>query len=184
TCTWASVPNNTTRNVVYEVRALTEGDVIDNSVVVSTTTEENDVLSNTASTTTNVTAAVLDIVVNKADNPNVVALGETSTYTISIDNGGPSAGTGLTLVDTFPVNAPGGAAPTAVFSYQGGLRVYRGTTEVTGDAAEYSCSEPAIGATSGVLTCNFSGYFDSGTAQRRSVTYVMRAETVSGVAGV
>lgn len=184
TCTWASVPNNTTRNVVYEVRAMTEGDTINNAVVVSTTTEENDVLSNTANTTTAVTAAVLDIVVNKSDNPNVVALGETSTYTISIDNGGPSAGTGLTMVDTFPVNAPGGAAPTAVFSYQGGLRVYRGATEVTGDAAEYSCTEPAVGATSGVLTCNFSGYFDEGASHRRRVTYAMRAESVSGVAGV
>ena len=184
TCTWASLPNNTTRNVIYEVRAMTEGDTINNAVTVSTTTEENDVLPNTANTTTAVTAALLDIVVNKSDNPNVVALGETSTYTITIDNGGPSAGTGLTVVDTFPVNAPDGSAPTAVFSYQGGLRVYRGVTEVTGDAAEYSCSEPAVGATSGVLTCNFSGYFDEGASHQRRVTYVMRAESVSGVAGV
>ncbi len=183
-CTWSSVASNVTRNVVYRVRAVTEGDVINNSVVVSTATEENDVLSNTAGTTTNVTGAVLDIVVNKADNPNVVALGETSTYTISIDNGGPSAATGLTMVDTFPVNAPGGGAPTAVFSYQGGLRVFRGATEVTGDAAEYSCTEPSVGATSGVLTCNFSGYFDSGSAEQRRVTYQMRAESVSGIAGV
>lgn len=184
TCTWASVPNNTTRNVVYEVRALTEGDVIDNSVVVSTTTEENDVLSNTAGTTTNVTAAALDIVVNKSDNPNIVALGETSTYTVSIDNGGPSAATGLRMIDTFPVNAPNGDAPTAVFSYQGGLRVYKGSNEITGDTAEYSCTEPNIGATSGVLSCEFYGYLDSGPAHQRRVTYEMRAESVSGVAGV
>lgn len=184
TCNWVSVPSNNTRNVTYEVRAMTEGDVINNSVVVSTATEENDVLSNTASTTTNVTAAVLDIVVNKSDNPNIVALGETSTYTVSIDNGGPSAGTGLTMLDTFPVNAPNGDAPTAVFSYQGNLRVFRGAAEVTGDAAEYSCVEPSIGATSGVLNCSFSGYFDSGAAHQRRVTYEMRAETVSGVAGV
>lgn len=182
-CTWASVPNNTTHNVRYRVRAVTEGDIIDNAVVVSTTTEENDVEPNTAGTTTEVIAAVLDIVVNKSDNPNIVGLGETSTYTISIDNGGPSAGTGLTMVDSFPVNSPGGEAPTAVFSYQGGLRVYHGGVEVT-DPTQYSCSEPAIGATSGVLTCNFSGYFDSGATHQRQVTYVMRAESVSGVADV
>lgn len=183
-CTWATVPNNTTRNVIYRVRAMNEGDVIDNSVVVSTSTEENDVLSNTATTSTQVTAAVLDIVVNKSDNPNIVALGQSSQYTITIDNGGPSAGTNLTMIDTFPVNSAGGDAPTALFSYQGGLRVYRGGVEITADTSQYSCSEPSIGATSGTLTCSFNGYFDSGAAEQRQVSYFMRAESVSGVAGV
>lgn len=182
-CEWASVVNNTTRNVVYSVRAMTEGDIIENTVEVTTATEENDVLSNIASSTTNVTTAVLDIVVNKSDNPNIVALGGTSTYTISINNGGPSAGTGLTMVDTFPVNSPGGEDPTAVFSYQGGLRVFKGANNVTADSAQYNCTEPSVGAIAGVLTCTFPGFFDSSNAEQRRVEYVMRAESISGVSG-
>ncbi|MET1078354.1 MAG: IPTL-CTERM sorting domain-containing protein [Pseudomonas sp.] len=182
-CTWASLPSGAARTVTYRVRPTTSGDTVTNNVSVATSTLEADLTDNAATTSTPVTNAVLDIVVNKSDNPNIVDLGDSSLYSIAIINGGPSAGTGLTMVDTFPVNAPGGEAPTAVFSYQGELRVYKGGVEITADASQYSCTEPALDATAGVLSCTFSGAFDSGLSQARLVTYRLRAESISGVQG-
>ncbi|MES2821049.1 MAG: IPTL-CTERM sorting domain-containing protein [Pseudomonadota bacterium] len=182
-CTWASVPTGASRTVTYRVRPTTSGDTVTNNVTVATATIEADLTDNAATTSTPVTDAVLDIVVNKSDNPNIVDLGDSSIYSITITNGGPSAGTGLNMVDTFPVNAPGGEAPSAVFSYQGELRVYKGGAEITGDASQYSCAEPALDAVAGVLTCTFSGAFDSGSSQERLVTYRLRAESISGVQG-
>lgn len=138
-----------------------------NTVEVTTASTESDLTNNDASTNTPVIAPELDILVNKNDSPDPVDLGELVTYTIRINNSGPSAGSNLNMVDIFPVNgtATNPTAPTAVFSYQGNLTTTDGGT----------CTEPPIGATSGTLECNWDQAFDKGA---RTVTYQMRSEVI------
>ena len=168
TCTWASLTNGSQNTVTYVLRPLgtAAGSNVVNTVNVFTSTAESNTANNSATTTTAVTAAQLDILVNKVDSADPVDLGQPTTYTITINNSGPSFGTNVVLTDVFP--APG-STPTATFSYQGALTVNNGG----------SCTEPAVGATSGTLTCSFPGLASGQTA---TVTYVMRAETLT-VAG-
>ncbi|WP_040328384.1 IPTL-CTERM sorting domain-containing protein [Acidovorax delafieldii] len=165
TCTWASLNSGSQNTITYQLRPLGTaigGNVV-NTVSVSTTTAESNTANNSATTTTAVTAAQLDILVNKVDSSDPVDLGQPTTYTITVNNSGPSFGTNVVLTDIFP--APG-SSPTATFSYQGSLTVNAGG----------SCSQPAIGAISGTLICSFPGL---ASGQSATVTYVMRAEALT-----
>lgn len=165
TCSWASINSGSQQTVTYRVRPLLSavGANVSSSVNVSTTTLETNLANNTASTSTPVTAAQLDVIINKTDSADPVILGSNTTYTITITNAGPSYATNPVLVDTFPAPA---SSPTATFSYQGALTVDMGG----------SCTQPVAGATSGVVRCTFAG-LDVG--QTATVTYVMRAEALS-----
>ncbi len=165
TCTWASIASTVQQTVNYRMRPLgtAAGSNVVNSIAATTATAESDLTNNTATTTTPVTAAQLDILVNKVDSADPVNLGQPTTYTITINNSGPSYGTNVVMTDVFP--APG-SSPTATFSYQGALTVNAGGV----------CTEPAIGATSGTLRCVFPGLNSGQTA---TVTYVMNAETLT-----
>jgi uncharacterized repeat protein (TIGR01451 family) len=160
-----SLNSGAQNTVTYVLRPLgtAAGSNVVNTVNVSTSTAESDLSNNSATTTTAVTAAQLDILVNKVDSADPVDLGQPTTYTITINNSGPSFGTNVVLTDIFP--APG-SSPTATFSYQGSLTVNNGG----------SCTEPAVGVTSGTLTCTFPGL---ASGQSATVTYVMRAETLT-----
>jgi uncharacterized repeat protein (TIGR01451 family) len=164
-CTWTSINSGAQQTVTYKVRPLLSavGGNLANSVAVTTTTAEDNTVNNSAATSTPVTAAQLDVLINKSDSSDPVNLGDETTYTVTITNSGPSYATNPVMVDTFP--APG-STPTATFSYEGALTVNNGG----------SCTQPAIGATSGVLRCTFAG-LDSG--QSATVTYKMRAQTLT-----
>ncbi|MBO1010084.1 IPTL-CTERM sorting domain-containing protein [Acidovorax sp. SD340] len=168
TCTWGSIVSGSQNTVTYLLRPLgtAAGGTVVNTVNVSTSTAESDLTNNSATTTTAVTAAQLDILVNKVDSADPVDLGQSTTYTITVNNSGPSFGTNVVMTDIFP--APG-SSPTATFSYQGALTVNAGG----------ACTEPTMGATSGTLTCSFPGL---SSGQSATITYVMRAETLT-VAG-
>ena len=156
------------QTATYRMRPLgnAAGSNVVNSIAATTATAESNTSNNSATTTTPVTAAQLDILVNKVDSADPVDLGQPTTYTITINNSGPSYGTNVVMTDIFP--APG-SAPTATFSYQGALTVNAGGV----------CTEPTVGATSGTLRCVFPGLNSGQTA---TVTYAMRAETLT-VAG-
>jgi len=70
--------------------------------VVDTTTTESNVGNNTASTTTVVTNPSHDLLINKTDSPDPVAVGDNVTYTITATNNGPSYATAVQVVDTLP----------------------------------------------------------------------------------
>lgn len=164
-CGWSSITNGVQRTVSYRMRPLgtAAGGTVTNAVSVATVTPETTTANNSASTSTPVTPAQLDILINKTDSVDPVDLGQTTTYTININNSGPSYGTNVVMTDVFP--SPGNAA-TARFSYQGGLTVNQSG----------ACLEPALGALAGSLVCTFPG-LDSG--QTAVVTYRMRAETLT-----
>ncbi len=168
TCNWASINSGSQQTVNYRMRPLgsATGSTVVNSVAATTATAESNTANNSATTSTPVTAAQLDILVNKVDSADPVDLGQSTTYTITVNNSGPSFGTNVVMTDIFP--APG-SSPTATFSYQGALTVNAGG----------ACTEPTMGATSGTLTCSFPGL---SSGQSATITYVMRAETLT-VAG-
>ena len=172
-CTWPSIPATsppTQQTASYSVRPLNSavgGNVV-NSVAMTTTVAESDSTNNGAGTTTPVTAALVDLVIDKVDSIDPVALGQDTVYTVTVTNGGPSYATNVVMTDTFP-----SGSPTATFSYQGALSV--------SPPGYGTCVEPALNATSGTLTCTFPVMANGAQAL---VTYAMRAVSIaSGVSG-
>ncbi len=164
TCTWATIATGTQQTASIVVRPLTGATSVSNTATVSTTTEESSTANNTATATTDVTAAAVDILVNKVDTVDPVAVGSTTGYVVTVTNSGPSYATNVTLVDTFP-----DGSPTATFSYQGALAV-------SANGAGGTCSEPTLGATTGTISCTFPGL---ASGQSIVVTYNMRAESIA-----
>jgi len=164
TCTWTSVAFNAQATAQFRVRPLPGFASVQNDVAVITATPETNTGNNSATVTTPVSAAAIDLVINKFDSVDPVALGSLTKYTITVNNGGPSFATNVVMTDTFP-----SGSPTATFSYQGNLTVSGGG----------SCVEPAINATSGTLTCTWPGVA-TGNANAVAVTYDMRAESIAG----
>lgn len=167
-CSWASINAGTQQTVTYRMRPLgnTAGGTVVNSIAATTATAESRTDNNSATTTTPVIAPQLDVLINKVDSADPVDLGQSTTYTITLNNSGPSYATNVVMTDVFP--APG-STPSATFSYQGALTVNAGG----------SCTQPAIGVTAGTLQCTFAGL---ASGQSATITYVMRAEalTVTG----
>lgn len=169
TCSWASIAAGAQQTVTYRMRPLgtAAGSTVVNRVAATTSTAESDSANNSATTTTTmVTAPQLDLLLNKVDSADPVTLGQSTTYTITVTNSGPSYGTNVVMTDVFP--APS-SSPTATFSYQGALTVNAGG----------ACTQPAVGATNGTLRCTFPGL---SSGQAATVTYAMRAEALT-VAG-
>ncbi len=174
-CTWASVAPGGNRTVTLTVRpleaALTAGTppgTLRNTVTVATDSTETDLNNNSSFIDATVIASALDVLVQKTDSVDPVVLGATTRYTVTMRNAGPSYGTQLVMTDTFP-----NAGNTARFSYQGGL-----TASIAGVAIPApACTEPAIGATSGTLTCTFPT-IAIGPANEVLVEYDMRAESI------
>ena len=164
TCTWATIATASAQTATIIVRPLTGETSVTNTATVETTTEETSTSNNSATSTTAINAASVDIIVNKVDTVDPVAVGQTTGYVVTITNSGPSYATNVTLVDTFP----DGGTPTATFSYQGGL-----TITPTGAG---TCTEPAANATTGTLSCGFPGL---AAGQSIVVRYNMRAESIA-----
>ncbi len=171
TCRWTAVPPNSNRTVTFTVRPLAAalGTTISNTVdvAVGATDVETDTTNNSSTITTNVIDSLVDILVQKTDSMDPVPLGGETVYTVNIRNAGPSFGTNLVMVDTFP-----NAGNTARFSYQGNL-----TATVAGSSVTPTCTEPAIGAMSGTLRCTFPT-LAVGQANEVVLTYRMRAESI------
>ncbi|MDD4965466.1 IPTL-CTERM sorting domain-containing protein [Halothiobacillus sp.] len=176
-CTWPSaVASGSQRTVTYRVRPLVSavGSTVDNSVTASTSTIETNSANNTATTSTPVTPVDLDVLINKTVSNASVPLGGNTTYTVTVTNNGPSEATGVEMTDSFPAPASNypititPPTPTAVFSYQGGLTI---TPSGAG-----TCVEPAIGATSGVMTCSFPTLDQ---AQSVTISYNQKAESIT-----
>lgn len=172
TCRWTNVPANNNRTVTFTVRPLAAalGTTINNvvDVAVGAGDTETDTTNNSANVDASVIASLVDILVQKTDTVDPVPLGGDTTYRINIRNAGPSYGTNLVLVDTFP-----NAGNTARFSYQGNL-----TATVAGAPVAASCTEPATGSMSGTLRCTFPT-LAVGASNEVVMTYRMRAESIT-----
>jgi uncharacterized repeat protein (TIGR01451 family) len=95
-----------TGTIVVATPVVEVNQVIDNTVTVAGNETDPDGTNNTADTQTTVVPAgpaQADLAVTKLDSPDpVFSAGPDLVYTITVDNNGPDAATGVTLTDTLP----------------------------------------------------------------------------------
>jgi uncharacterized repeat protein (TIGR01451 family) len=156
-CNLGTIANGAQRTVTIVLRpnTNTRGTTLTNSVAVSTTTPETDTTNNTASVAIPVQNPVLNLLVNKIDSVDPVAIGDDTVYTIIARNNGPSSGENVTVTDTLP-----------------SARVrYRSHSIANGG----SCSTvPAVDAIGGTLVCSWPSI---PAGEQRTLTVTMRGDT-------
>jgi uncharacterized repeat protein (TIGR01451 family) len=134
-CTHVSsmVPGSSvTFTLVVQVDPSTAaGTVISNTAAATTTTPDPNTANNTATATTTV-ATSADLSVTKSDSPDPVNAGANLTYTITVNNAGPSNASTVTLTDVLP-------AEVTFFSLAA--------------PAGWSCTDPGI-FNSGTVSCS------------------------------
>ena len=157
TCSVSPTPNSTTgpgndqvvcdlgdfvsggqRTVTVVLRPTTSerGTQIVNNASVTTTSVELDSTNNSTSASSDVTDPVIDLQISKTDSVDPVAIPDSTTYTLTVRNAGPSHAENVVVTDTMPT----------------GNVQYRSHT-VPSDG---TCSSvPAVGSTGGTLTCTF-----------------------------
>ncbi len=151
-CNLGTIANGAQRTVTIVVRPnfATQGTTLSNGVTITTTTTETDTTNNSATETTAVAAPDVDILVNKDDSVDPVAVGDNTVYTITITNTGPSASENIVMTDTLP---------TANLTYQ--------SHTVSGAG---SCSTvPAVNSLGGTLICSWP-YLPAGASETVQVT--------------
>jgi uncharacterized repeat protein (TIGR01451 family) len=150
-CSLGNINNGAQQTVTIIVRpnTATRATTLTNSVDVATTTTETNAANNSASVNSTISPPSLDLVINKHDSVDPVAVGDNTVYTITVSNSGPSAAENVIVTDTLPATG---------LSFQ----------SYTVSAG--SCSTvPAVDAVGGTLTCNL-GYVASNTVQTITVT--------------
>jgi uncharacterized repeat protein (TIGR01451 family) len=118
--------------VVNVDSSVTTGTILTNTGTVSSATADPNGANNSSTATTTVGNGSADLSVTKTDSPDPVAPGGNITYTITVNNAGPSSATSVALADTVPA----------------------GTTFVSlSSPGGWTCSTPAVGAT-GAINCS------------------------------
>lgn len=150
-CNLGSVNNGAQSTVTVVVRpnTATRGTTITNDVSVATSTTETDAANNSASADADITNPMLDLVLNKDDSVDPLAVGDNTVYTVTVTNAGPSAAQDVVVTDTLP---------DAGLSFQ----------SVTSSAG--SCpTQPAVSAVGGTIICNL-GNMPPGATRTITVT--------------
>lgn len=156
TCNLGTVNNGSQRTVSIIVRPnnATRGTTITNNVSVATSTTEIDTTNNTASVNATVTVPSLDLVMNKVDTVDPVAVGDATAYTLTVSNSGPSAAENVIVNDPLPTT---------------GQLTFQSASVTTGTG---TCGTvPAVDAAGGLVSCNL-GYLPAGTT--RTITINMK----------
>lgn len=137
TCTWASLPAgaSATFTVIVHVPGNATGSVTNTANVSSTTGDTN--TANDSSTTTATIIASADVNITKS-GPSPVIQDQDVTYTIVVNNAGPSTATSVTMTDNIP------AGTTFVSLGQSG-------------AVSFNCTTPPAGGT-GPVTCSAASF--------------------------
>jgi uncharacterized repeat protein (TIGR01451 family) len=163
-CAIGTLQNGAQRTVTVVVSPNTDtrGTNLVNTASVSTTTPETNTGNNDAQVTTPISNPRLDLLTNKTDSIDPVAIGEDTVYTVTIRNNGPSVAENATMTDTLP---------SSRLSFQG--------VSVTGGG---TCGTvPATGSIGGTVVCNWPRL---GAGQTRIATITMRGEAKGPVQNV
>lgn len=105
TCNWAAIANGSQQTVTVRVvptTALTNS-TITNNVVISTTTDEPDTTNNSDSLPIRIDPPELDLILSKTDSTDPLQIGADTTYSIILNNTGPSDAFDVEIVDTLPL---------------------------------------------------------------------------------
>ncbi len=101
TCTRAALAVGAAPNIEITVTAPAAAGDITNQAAVTADTDDPDTVNNNDSTTTTV-LALADLSLTKTDSPDPVYAGQALTYTLGVNNAGPSTAENLTVTDTLP----------------------------------------------------------------------------------
>ena len=101
-CNLGTLANGVQRTVIVMVRPMfvTRSTTLTNVADVTTSTPEVTTANNQATVATPVAAPITDLLVNKTDDVDPVAVSDLTTYTISATNLGPSAAENVDVTDT------------------------------------------------------------------------------------
>ncbi len=104
TCNLGTIPNGAQQTVTVVARPNRAlfGTTVTNDTDVTTTTVEIDLTNNDASVDFELADPVLDLLVNKDDSVDPVVVGETTVYTVTVTNDGPSASENVVVTDIMP----------------------------------------------------------------------------------
>lgn len=151
-CNLGTLANGAQRTITIIVRpnTATRGTTITNNVTVTTTTTETDATNNSASANTTVNNPALDLLINKTESVDPVAVGNNTVYTIMITNQGPSEAENVVITDTLP--------PTRL-SFQSNTVPAGGSCPTV----------PTVGSTGGTLICQIP-YLAAGQSRNFTVT--------------
>ena len=123
---------------------------ITNNVSVVTSTTELDATNNAASVDVDVIVPDVDILINKADSIDPVPIGDTTVYTLTVTNTGPSASENIVVTDNMPPSK---------LTYQ---------SHVVSGAGVCS-TVPAVGSLGGTLICSWP-YLAAGDSETIEIT--------------
>lgn len=96
-----------------------------------------------------------DLSITKAASPTPVTKNSQLTYTIPVTNDGPAAASGVVITDSVP----------------------SGTTFVSANTSQGSCTTPAAGASSGTVTCNAGGIANAASV---TITMIVKVTALPG----
>lgn len=158
TCDLGDIGNGAQRTVTIVVRPnnAVRGASITNDVTVSTATPEIDLTNNDASATVTVANPDTDILVNKIDDVDPLAIGDIAVYTITVTNSGPSASENVVMTDTMP---------PALVAYQSHTVSGAGTCSTV----------PTVGVPGGTLECSWP-YLAEGDSETVTVSVIGQAK--------
>lgn len=151
-CNLGTINNGAQRTVTIVVRptTATRSTSLVNNVAVSTSTTETDGANNTDSVSTPVDDPVLDLLINKMDSVDPLAVGDDTVYTVTVTNLGPSAAENLVIIDEMPADK---------VNFQ----------SFAGVGADSCSAPPPVGTVGANLSCTFA-YVPAGESRSMTIT--------------
>ena len=100
TCALGTIANGGTATVTIVVAPQSQGSITNTASVSSSATDVN--LANNSASAATLVDPVADLVVTKSDSPDPALVGQPLTYTVGIQNSGPSSAPSVSMSDTLP----------------------------------------------------------------------------------
>jgi uncharacterized repeat protein (TIGR01451 family) len=160
TCQLGTIANGSQQTIVVTVRPsnATRGTNILNTATGTTDTLETTTDNNTGASSILIRDPSVNLIINKTESVDPVAIGDDTVYTVEVKNSGPSFAENVTLTENFPATG---------LSYQSHTISGGGTCSVV--------APNTVGAT---MTCSWPGFSNN---QVETVNITMRGVT-KGVA--
>jgi uncharacterized repeat protein (TIGR01451 family) len=100
TCALGTIANGSSATVTIQVTPQSQGSITNTASVTSGATDVN--LANNSASAATLVNPVADLVVTKTDSPDPALVGQPLTYTVGVQNSGPSSATSVSLSDALP----------------------------------------------------------------------------------